>query len=796
MDTATEYRVVFSGHVRNGFDRDAVRQTLAQQLKLAEAQSQQLFDGKGKHTLKRTDSEAEAKRYVLLLAKLGAIASVEQDVEEAAAAPGKKVKKKTKTAKPAQKKTTPVKYSPFPRNVLFKPALILAVAIESLFTVVYALLLLALFAGAFYYSLFTQWAAHLVGNALLGLAIQVLCFPLAIVLLLLAAKPLLSLLPRYHRGVLIPANQEPDLHMFVEDVCQRADLPLPLQIRLNNDVAVETRHHRGVMGFFRGERVLTIGVPLMAAMNTSQLAALIAQSMLCHRSRNYPRMSFLVMAANDWLQRALYQDDVIDRGLRHGLERGRFSPGMVNALEKLFTLSRRLMAPRIYLSRLFERRIIHRLIADADKMAFALAGSEGFSHMLDQQRLLGHGRDEMVQALQQQWEEKGELPDDMVQQLLLHVRSYPATINKQLQQVQEQKKADSGDIVPSDAQRIKSLSKQHRAPGYDCLSPANTLLRYFTKLTHTMTLRYYHNRMHIPITPDKLVRQIVKGSMEYELNQRIDDYFNRMAYLTLPLKLGLLLQGKTDEQLSRDEWQNSVKQCKTDYSRARVEYSACVEAEDALLAISMKEVMMGAELWRRIDEGKPRKGELEEFHQLCRDREDEYEEALLKLRQYLKPYANRLASALSILKFDTAHPDNEQLLREVNVLVGVYDRIETVLPQLRSLKLHTQLLQTLLSYRSGQKQPKLNDRIAEQAADIRQLLTSMRVALKDIANPYPAHRGGKQLMNYLLMDSYTVETPAGDVDRGNDVVLRLGLMQKRILGRLIDIALQVEEQLQ
>lgn len=801
MDTATQYRVVFSGHIRNGFDRDTVRQTLAKQLKLADNQAQLLFDGQNKHTLTRTDTEEEAKRYVMLLAKLGAIASVEQDTEEAAeveqpAAKPEKAKKAKKKTKKARKPGSPVKYSPFPRNALFKPALILAVAIESLFAVIYGLVLLALLAGAFYYSLFTLWATHLAGNPLLALAIQVLCFPLAIALLLLFAKPLLSLRPRRYRGVLIPAEQEPDLHMFVEDVCQRAEVSVPVEIRLNNDVAINTRHYRGVMGFLRGELVLTIGVPLMASMNTSQLAALIVQSILCYRSRHNPRMSFLVMAANGWLQRALYEDDPLDRGLRHGLERGRFSPGMVNGLEKLFGVSRKLMVPRILVSRMFERRVLQRIVADADKLAFALAGSEGFNHMLEHRRLLEHGRDEMMQMLQQQWQEKGELPDDMVQQLLLHVRSYPVTVHEQLLHAQEQYKAETGDIVPSDAQRIKSLSKQHRTPGYDCLSPANTLLRYFSKLTRTMTLRYYHNRMHIPVTPDKLVRQIVKGSMEYELNELIDNFFNRLVYLTLPLKLGLLLQGKLDEQQSRDEWQKAVKQCKTDYSRARAEFNACIEAEEALLGTSMKEAMLHAELWRKIDEGKPRKGELEEFHQLCRDREDEFEETLLKLRQYLKPYANRLASALAMLRFNSAVTDAEQLTREVNFLIGVYDRIETVLPQLRSLKLHTELLETLLSYRSGQKQPKLNDRIDEQAADIRQLLTSIRVALKDIANPYPARRGGKQLMNYLLMESYTEETPTGDVDRGKDVVLRLGLMQKRILGRLISIAMEVEKQLQ
>jgi len=786
MDTAANYRVVFSGHVRNGFDEETVRQTLAKQLHLADAQARKLFDGATRHTLKTVTSEAEAKRYVMLLARLGAIARIETNDNDTPAA-------QTDKQEPAPAARAPAKYSPLPRNALFKPALIIAVGSEILLTAVYALLLLALLAAGFYYSLFTQWATQFVDNALLALAVQAVCFPLAVAALFLAAKPLLALRPKQYQGVEISAEQEPDLHMFVADVCERAGLPTPQAIRLTNDVAVITRHHRGILGFIRGEVVLNIGVPLMAGMNTSELAALIVQSMLTHRSLHMPRMSFLIVAFNRWLHRALYAEDIIDRGLRTGLERGRFSPGMVHTLQGVFAATRKLMWPRIAVSRLLERRLIHRLVAEADKRAFSLAGSEGFSHMLEQQRLLQHGLEEMIATLREQWWQQGELPDDMVQHMLIQVRRYPTSIHEQLQQQQELEKGATGDVIPTDAQRIKSLSKQHRIPGYDCLSPGNTLLRYFTKLARTMTLRYYHNRMHIPVTPDKLVHEVIRGGLEDELNKTLDGFFNNLTYLELPLKLGLLLQGKLEPGQTHDEWNKSLRQCKTDYSRARAEYGSCLEAEENLLAMRMKELMLQADLWRKIDEGKPRKGELEAFHQQCRDNEDEFEEALLKLRQYLKPYANRLAAAIATLKFDSALADADKLLREATFLIGVYDRIETVLPQLRSLKLHTALLQTLLSYRSGRKQVKLNDRINEQAADIRQLLTSIRVALKDVANPYPAPRGGKKLMNFLLLEAYTEETPEGDVDRGNDVVQRLTLMQKRILGRLIAIAREAEK---
>lgn len=798
MDTAVQYRVVFDGHVRKGFEQEKVRQALARQLQLSPEQTDKLFSGEQKHTLKRTDSEKEAKRYIMLLAKFGAVASVEPVMQAATAEPEvdkpapKKVTEKAAKPRPKRRKHRPLpKYSPAPRNALFGLRLYSAVVLESLFTLLYIGLLLALLAGTFYYSLFTLWAAGVVDHPILALLLQLICFPLGVVALALLAKPLLSLRREHNRGILIPEAQEPDLHMFIDDLCQRLGVATPAEIRLSNDVAISLHHQRGPLGFWRGETVLTLGVPLVAAMKTSQLAALVAQAMLSFRSPLAPRAGFLVMAGNRWLHRAVHGEDALDLGLTRWMEQGRLSNELVGPLRALFAFSRRLMALRLVISRVLERRVVHRLLAEADKRAFALAGSEGFSHMLEQQRLLQFAATEEIPALRQQWYDEGRLPDDLVQAIILRARNYPANTHEQLRLQQEQVKADAGDIIPSDGQRIKSLSKQHTIPGYDCLSPALTLLRHFAKLAHTMTVRFYHKRLNIPVTPDKLVRAVIKGSVDYELNRTLNDYFDGMPLLQLPLKLGLLMQGKADAAEARQQLKKSAQQIAENKGRATQEYRHCIEAEEQLLDSSIRETMLRAELWSELGEAKPRKGELDEFLKLCRDNEDAYEEALVKMRPYLKAYANRLTAAIALLK--DGGDDAARLLREASFLIGVYDRIETVLPQLRALKLHTALLQLLLSYRSGRKQPKLNDRIAEQAADIRQHLTGIRVALKDVANPYPAPRGGKQLMNYLLLESYTEETPTGDFDRGNDVVERLTLMQKRILARLIAIAREVEK---
>ena len=798
MDAASQYRVIFSGHTRSGFDPAEVRDSLGRKLRLSDEQAQRLFNSNAKLTLKRTDSKEEAQRLVMQLARLGAVATIEPGTQpEKPAAPAGKTGAKAASPKKSRAAKTPTlpAYSPRPRNLMYKPLLLLSASLEVLLTLLYALLLLALGVGVFYFSLFTLWAANLTGNPLLALPLQLLGLVVGFVLLVLLAKPLLSLLNIRHRGVTLSPENEMDIHLFVEDICQRFALPMPEEIRLSNDLAVRLQHHRGPAGFWRGQSVLIIGAPLLAGITSSQLAAAIAHAIYCFRPPHAPRSGFLIMSSNRWLHQAVHGEDILDRSLRQWQQEGRLSAAPVEALQRLFAYSRRLMRLRQAISLRLERRLVHRIIAEADKRAVALAGSEGFRYLLEQRLQLHHTVAQLEPELKQQWYESGELPQDVIQLILQRLRRYPAGMQKQLRLAQEQEKAASGDIIPSDAQRIRSIGKQLRAPGYDCLSPASTLLHYFAKLALTMSLRFYHNRLQLPITPDKLTRLVPKGSTEELQNRTIDRFFNGLWLPRLPLKLGLSLQGIQSDADAAERWQKAGKQIQRDLNHAQHEQRQLRETEEHLLDDGVREVMYQAEMWRALGEDKPRRNELELFYEQCRSSENHYEESLQKLRQQLQPYAQRLGAALAVLKFKAKQGNALVLFREAAGLIEVYDRIDAVQPTLRELQQHTSLLQVLLSYRGEKHQAKLSDRIDEQASDIRQALTSIRVAFKDVANPYPPKHGSPLLMDCLLRDAYTEETPEGDFDRGNDVLQHLTALQKRILSRLITLATQVEKQL-
>jgi hypothetical protein len=785
MDTPLSYQVIFSGKLREGFTQPQVMQALVAQLKLPPAQLERLFSGTPQ-LLKRTDSPEEAKKLVAQLSGIGAIARIKTNRA------AKPKREPTTTPRPAAELA---KFSPFPRGGRLVAALTLAATTEVIFALLYLLLLLACSVGLIYSNLFTTWAAQFIGFAPLAVVVQLLVLLPGLLLLFLLAKPLLSWRQYQRQGIVLNATQEPDLHAFVEDVCERIGAPLPDEIRINNDVAVELGYLQGPRGFLLNRTVLTLGAPLLAATDTSQLAALIAQSLqLLHSKSLSPRAAFLLRRVDRWLQQAIYEQDALDRQLDElSNEPGLFAV-MARALQRLIALSRQAMGGYLHLTRRLNRRLFHRLVADADKVALVFTGSSGFARLIEQQRLLAFASQSILPGLQERWRQQGTLPDNLVQALVLQCRQYPPSIHPQLRALQEQEKLANHDPIPADSQRLYRVSKKAVAAAYPCHSPATGLFRNFSKLARTMTVRIYHNRLGIPVSPNRLEPTQGPDIEARQQQQLIDAMFQQLHYPFTPLKLRHRMKMVGDYEDGLAQHHEAREATGPARSHAELALRRCLESEQALIDISTQEVIYRAQLWRQWGVEPVSQEGLEQIHRACREQEKGLDENIGLLTLQLTPYVQRLAASLALLNTPQAGVVNNAnaLHDEVNSLIEALERVEQSGVQLRNLRLHTTLLLTLLSFDGGHH-GKLHDRIQEQAGEIRQQLTGLGATLK--TTPYPFGTAHDNLMAFALSNAYPDEGPGGDFDRGNEVVEQLIRIERQILARLCAIALHVEKTL-
>lgn len=789
MDNSPHYRVVFAGRLLDGFEADEVKQSLASQLQLSPAKVAAFFSGE-KQVLKRTVTLEQAQRYAALFTRIGLAAIVETLGETERDAPAG-----TAAPEPEARPLPPLR--PVRSRFLYKPLLGLAalcnLAMFLLYLATLATLLLVLLNP---YAL-AAWLFASLGNPLIAAAIYALTLVFGLFLTALLAKPLLALRRVQYPTVPLSPQQEPDLFEFVADVCEIVGTAPPREILLSNDATLDMRFQDDVTAAIEGRTTLILGLPLAASLNVRQLAAALAQTAYGWGPHRGARTSRFLQRYAAWLLRAGDGTDFVDRRLLRWQRRARKNRYLVDSLLRLCRWARLPLAFNLRFGRLLAGRALQRRVADADAAARRLAGNSDFRRMLEQSRALNHAARRTIPALRRMWHDRGEVPDNIAMAVVAQASAYPAAIHDQLRDEQERHIAARGALLPSDRQRLLHLDLTQEEGRYRCRSAGAVVFQRFDKLMHSMTMRYYHRHLGLPVTTNKLIRTPVKGSQEYNANNYIACYFGALYADLVPIKLARRLKelGAEGDAAVR-HWQLALTLIDKEKAKAKAALTTLRQADDDLITVSNRELLHRAARSYRL-RGVPLLGRhTEQVHQTCRDYEKRYDAAMSDADKAVTPYVGRLAAALALLGRDDVTlqlPGAEALRGEATKLLQLSEKIEGVYPQLHSLRLATLLLESLLSDDSRQARRRLRDLIIEKCDDISRLLQGLDVSLRQAQFPFRTRQGYRNAMHWALLSSLPGDDANSLFDRGTDAVRNLLLLQRFIVGRLSAIALQVEK---
>jgi hypothetical protein len=791
------YQVVFSGAIQRGNNIDEVKRAIATVLRLTVEKTDALFSGR-RLVLKRTATLDQAEAFVRVFASAGAVASVEQadgtpvqTGASAAAGPAAAVG----PLPPVAASLRP--YRPFPANWLFKPALFVAATLESLLTLLYVVLLVGAGLLLFYHTLLSGWLFEAVPQMAVAALLSAVMLLGGTALILLLAKPLLGLFRRKEPVFELMPEVEPEFFNYVAEIAALVGTTPPAKILVDNGALLTVRPVWSWRGVMRHERQLTVGLALLAGLNSRQFAALLAQALYPWRPGFVPALGRLLNGNIRWLHRAGYGSDIVDRKLREWQQRFKGAAPLLQKLASFASWSAKPAIWRLAFSRMLSRRLIHRLIADGDSSARHIAGNSDLRIGMEQSRLLGFAAQNTLPELQKMWHEKGELPDNIATAVVARAAHYPAQIQTQLNALQERRILEQGAFRPSDVQRLVYVNSVEEKGQYEISAPCAVFFRRLEKLMHIMTIRYYHSHLHIPVTTNKLVRVAVKGSLEYEADQRIVRYFGDAYADFIPLRLAAQLKTmpSSAHELAQ-RWRAATAKIAEEKVRATNLALTLHNADDELIDISNRELLQRAGLGGALTGLALRGGRRsEELQQQCRDSEELYEKSIGELDKALAGYAQRLAAALALLNSTEVRQrmfDADKLSQEISQLLAAHEKIESNYPKLRELRMNVILLESLLSYEAMKSSPRLRDRIRELCDDISRVLAAFAVFYKSVPFPLRTEEHYLNLLDWVQAQSSAGEGAAADYDRGNDVVRRMGMMQRLIMGRLVTIALHVE----
>lgn len=303
-------------------------------------------------------------------------------------------------------------------------------------------------------------------------------------------------------------EREPRLFAFVEQVAKAVGAPPPVRIDVASDANASASFRQGMGSFFAGDDlVLTIGLPLAAAMNVRELTGVLAHEFGHFTQKSGMRLQFLIRYINYWFERVVAERDAWDARLDYWID---VLPGRLAAIPWLLKLcvflSRLVLSLLLKAAAFLSSHFSRQMEFDADRHQLRLCGTDSFIQCEYELRFLGAAQSFAFQDIQQSWTE-GRLSDDWPALVVANIdwfRRKPEAVDFIRKDVQEAKTA-WWDTHPASAERIAMAQREAAGGQFHVQAPARLLFNDFGGLCKAVSLDFYRELIEEEITASNLV---------------------------------------------------------------------------------------------------------------------------------------------------------------------------------------------------------------------------------------------------------------------------------------------------
>lgn len=786
------YRLVFSGELAEGADREQVVERLTRLFKKTPQQLESLFDG-SRHVLKGKLTQDQAQSFRKVLEATGARVTVES----------------------APAVTTPTPTETFPQDdirasfrgriepVHVTPLYLLAMAgvtlMMLLIPLIYAAIIGAAGYGLYYHA--TENLDILEGGGSGRLLIYLTPIVVGGVLVVFMLKPFLLFRGEKRVTIALDPQQEKRLFAFVHCICDAVGARYPSRIEMDNEVNASAGFYRGLRGMVRNELVLTIGAPLVAGMNMRQLGGILAHEFGHFSQGAAMRMSYLINWVNHWLYRAVYQRDVFDEKLERWAAGGIIYTIVILQAARFFVwLTRRILWLFMHLGGIVSSLMSRQMEFDADRYEARLAGSEQFARTSDKLNELSFAAQEVHEAQYQIWSNQSRLLADFPAAVAQKAASCTPQMRQQILEVVAARKADLFDTHPPHPERVASAERESCPGIFHNESPACELFADFDLLAREVTRHFYRHELGLKIDERQLIDHATFESetqrFESERNAMLT-FFLEMHSADAPIRIVPpdwnapldidALRKEWDEVCMRQRYSVELtRQTLEDYdqiysermnamaARALLEAGFSIEAEEFGLPVAY---VADAE------------NKMESTH-------EEQQRLLGKLQNNAAHGYQRLQLALSLLSSKSvrqAMGDTEALKREVMSLAEVQSAIVTAMAPIIELRHHNYVMVTLLQNLDNKDDQKVREQLEKAMDALRGIISPLLSQLSNVPFPFEHSEGRLTLAGYLYRDAELPDNPYAMHQLADYLDDDLRAVFYRILGRLCAIALQLEQ---
>ncbi len=391
----------------------------------------------------------------------------------------------------------------------YRLAVLAAFLVVVVLVLVYFSLLLAAGALVAWYSLHFPEVASSADSVRAGLLAVLVPIVGGSAMFVALLKPLLAGESSDQEQRYLKREAEPFLFEWVQRIAEAVGAPAPSAIAVDCRVNAGASYRGGVLGAWRNDLVLTIGLPLVEGLTVRQLTGVLAHE-LGHFSQGWARRcGAAAQAVLQWFGRAVYERDEWDEWLARWSTQGT-SYNMVPLLLARFVvwLTRKLLFCFLWVGHAVTFYLFRQREYDADQYEAYVAGSECFSRTMSRMVELEVGRLAAVDDLASLWEE-GRLVDSLPSLIVANRELIDERTQRRLRRLVESEREGVFSTHPAMRKRV-AFVRSLQAPGLLQLppqlerAPARVLFRNYERLAKAATLLFYRRALDKPIEPERL----------------------------------------------------------------------------------------------------------------------------------------------------------------------------------------------------------------------------------------------------------------------------------------------------
>lgn len=623
------------------------------------------------------------------------------------------------------------------------------------------------------------------------------------ILVAFMVKPLFNWSSRDSRTRSINRGSDPLLFAFVDRICEVVGSPKPARI----DIDCEINASASFEGWFAvatNRLVLTIGLPLAAAMSLQQLAGVLAHEFGHFSQGAGMRLTYVIRTINHWFLRVVYERDSWDEWLTATAAESDLRFGWVLYLAMFFVwLTRKVLWCLMMLGNLVAGFMLRQMEFDADTYEARLAGSDTFAATAHRLRLLGVAW-QGAQADLGAFHREGRLADNLPKLIMANVKQIPEKVHTLIEESIAESKTGLLDSHPADRERIEAAAALNSTGVFHSDLPATVLFQNFDAAARGVTWDYYRGIFGPQLQPQEMtsVDELLAGQdAETVLTESLKHFFGGLFPALRPLRLPSAHLPTIPDV---DAAQRRLAECKATLAREQAAYQELYEKYDEFDTQLVHALQMHPLLALDIRISPPEEGKrVFRSRSEAADVRDRLQVELTKLADRMATYeyalGERLYLDLGLLfhpRIAASIPNAEVLQRQTATLLPIVAQITSLQASVLTLRNTHAALASLFSHLEGNGEDSsfvrevydYSERMHGQVHELWRLFQTTEY-------PFDHAKGPLKVSSYLVK-SLPQSGEIGEIyEAGDNLVDNIQSLYFRALTRLCQAAEAVETSL-